>query len=138
MSRMGRLVMTIVLGVAAIVGWTMMQPVITTYQVKVAARISCNQMIREVRTGSIGTPSSGWQKFFITRVRADTGLQLKPEDIEFSIDGKENPFGNLFCNAKVRVTTSTEWVGISELIDLPPYKVTKVMRLDRQKAAAGF
>jgi hypothetical protein len=138
MSRFGRLVTVILLGAALIVGYTMLQPVILAYQVKTAARISCNQMIREVRTGQLGTKDSGWEKFFMSRAGAETGIKLKREDFEFDVDGKENPRGDLYCNAKIRVPTVTPWIGISEVMDLPPYRTTKIVKLERHKVPAGF
>ncbi len=137
MSRIGRLVTFLILSTAFVVGYTMLQPAVVAYQVKMVARISCNQIIREFRAGQIGTNQSSWAREFQSRAAMETGLRFEKEQFDFAVEGKD-PRGDLFCNAKIKFPTSTPWVGISEVVDLPPYKVMKVVKIERQRAAAGF
>jgi hypothetical protein len=137
MSRIGRIVTFIVLLTIGIVGWTLLQPVILAYEVKTVARISCNQVMREMRTGQFGTNQSLFAKEFERRVRAQTQLALNKDMYEFTIDGKD-PRGDLYCNAKIVFPTVTPWFLISEVMTLAPYKTTKIVRIERQRGAAGF
>lgn len=138
MENWKKLVVFAVLASLAIVGWTMLQPAILAYQVKTLARTSCNQMMREVRYNQIGTNNTRWEAEFVRKVRAEAKVALEKDWYAFEVEGRDNPAGDLFCNATITFPTKTPWVGISEVVELKPYVVTKTVKIVRQRAAAGF
>ena len=120
---MKKIILILVVAALVIAAATYLGPWATEYEVKTAARIACNDLILEKRTGSTGKALEGF-----VRKSSTAGVKLKEGQYAFSLE--ESKGERLWrCHYKVAYKSSTPVFLIADFFtDVPPF--TLVHRID--------
>jgi hypothetical protein len=101
---------------------TYSEPFSSEYEVKTAAKIACNTMVRDPNRQD---PSRNiWEKPFVQKARA-AGVTLTPEQYAFDLSMNRN---ENICKAAIAWRSSTPYILVGFVLDLPPMNI--VHRLD--------
>jgi hypothetical protein len=115
-------VFLLVVFAAVVVLGTYSEPFAAEYEVKTAAKIACNTMVRDPNRQD---PSRNiWEKPFLLKART-AGVTLTPEQYAFDLTMNRN---ENVCKAAIAWRSSTEFILVGFLFEMPPMKI--VHRLD--------
>jgi hypothetical protein len=117
-----KLIVALVIFVAVVVLGTYSEPFAAEYEIKTAVKIACNTMVQDAKWGQAGRNT--WEAPFVNKARS-AGVTLTPEQYAFEVELGRN---ENVCKAAIAWRSSTEYILVGFLFDMPPMKI--VHRLD--------
>lgn len=103
--------------VAVILVASFLPPFTQGYEIKTAARLACNDFIKQARYKTTGDPAV---KFLDAARRA--GVKLDPKQFSFAVEEKRQD-NAWVCHFRVRYPTRVEWAFIGQVFQELPQPI---------------
>ena len=108
---------------------TFYEPFAQGYEIKNAAKIACNVLVRNWRSKIEGEENAHIGPF-LDRAR-QAGVNLKPSQYSF-VPSHDLPKGEFVCKVRVTYSTTTDWFLVGPIFEVPPLKKKYVLNIEHR------
>ena len=115
---------------AAVIGlMTWYEPFAQGYELKNAAKIACNELMKNWKYKIAGQENFHIEPFL--RRTTQAGVTLKPNQYKFTPSHDRNK-GELVCTVRITYPTTTDWFLVGPIFEIPPLKQKHVLNIDHR------
>ena len=128
-GNLKKLVTLVVLVIAGIGVATWYEPFAQGYEVTSAAKLACNELVRNWKYKIENTDGVHIEPFI--RRCTQAGVRLKPNQFKFT-PSHDKQAGELVCKVHITYPTTTAWFLVGDIFQIPPLEQRKVLDFEHR------
>lgn len=129
---LGKLVWLVLAAALGIAGMTFYPQFAQGYEIKGAAKVACNELMRNWRQQRAGEEEAHLEPFLRRAKRA--GVKLEPSQYSFT-PSHDKQSDQLICKVRITYDLSIEWYQVGHLLQIAPFAYSRVIAFEHSVAA---